>query len=146
MSKFVVVDTNVFVSALRSTEGGSREVLRACLQGRLQPLMGTALFSEYEDLLVREILFEGCPLDSEEREALLDAFVSVCRWTKIYWLWRPNLRDEADNHLIELAVAGNAEYLVTHNVRDFTNAELYFPDTSVVTPQQLLEELRSWQS
>jgi putative PIN family toxin of toxin-antitoxin system len=145
MSKLVVVDTNVFVSALRSAEGSSREILRACLQGRLQPLMGTALFTEYEDLLARETLFEGCPLDSDEREALLDAFLSVCQWTTVYYLWRPNLRDEADNHLLELAVAGNAEYLVTHNVRDFANAELYFPGVLVVTPQQLLEELRLWQ-
>lgn len=92
-----------------------------------------------------ETVFTGCPLDSGEREALLNAFLNVCQWTTVYYLWRPNLRDEADNHLLELAVAGNAEYLVTHNVRDFSAAELYFPGVSVVTPQQLLEELRSWQ-
>ena len=47
-----------------------------------------------------------CQLDREEREALLNAFLSVCTWQTVYYLWRPNLPDEADNHLVELAVAG----------------------------------------
>lgn len=50
---------------------------------------------------------------------LLNAFVSVSEWVEIYYSWRPNLRDEGDNHLIQLAVARNARIVVTNNIRDF---------------------------
>jgi len=138
-----VLDTNVFVSALLGREGSaSRAVIRVCLEGRLQPVMGAALFHEYEDLLSRHDLLDRSPLVPEEREALLNAFLSVCRWTRVYYLWRPNLPDEADNHVLEIAVAGGAEVLVTHNTRDFTRAELRFPGLRVLRPEQLLQELK----
>jgi uncharacterized protein len=53
----------------------------------------------------------------------------------------PNLRDEADNHLIELAVAGGASVLVTKNVRDFQGAELQFPGLRVLQPEKLMKEI-----
>lgn len=137
----VVVDTNVFVAALLRGEGSSREVLRACLDGRLQPLMGVSLLAEYESLLARQELFRGSKLTERERDRILDGFLSTCRWVRIYFLWRPNLRDEADNHLIELAVAGGARALVTKNLRDFRGAELQFPELRVVHPDWLSKEL-----
>jgi len=135
----VVVDTNVFVSALRSRSGASREVLRRCLSGQHRPLMGAALFFEYEVVLARESPFAGTPLNADEREQLFDSVLSVCRWTRIYYTWRPNLRDEADNHLIELAVAGGADALVTKNIRDFRGAQLHFPRLQVLRPEQLVK-------
>lgn len=137
----IVLDTNIFVAALLGQGGASRAVLRACLEGRLHPLMGAALFAEYESLLARAELFEDCRLDRTQREALLDALLSVCRWTTIYYGWRPNLRDEADNHLIELAVAGGAATIVTKNVKDFRGAELQFPGLRVLPPEKLLQEI-----
>jgi uncharacterized protein len=103
--------------------------------------MGAALFTEYESLLSRERLFEHCRLNAQEREAVLNAFLSVCRWTTIYFGWRPNLRDEADNHLIELAVAGGASVLVTRNIRDFRGAELQFPGLRVLSPEEFVKEI-----
>ncbi len=102
--------------------------------------MGAALLAEYEDLLGRDSIWRRARLTTAEREAFLDIFLSVCRWTRIYYAWRPNLGDETDNHLMELAVAGQAEYLVTRNVRDLRSGELKFPHISVVTPTQLLKE------
>nr|WP_238845734.1 PIN domain-containing protein [Nostoc edaphicum] len=52
-----------------------------------------------------------------------------------YYLWRPNLKDKADNHLIELAVAGNAQMIAIHNIKDFQNAELLFPNLSILKPE-----------
>ena len=101
--------------------------------------MGAALFFEYEAVLGRESLFTGTLLNSREREQLFDAFMRVCRWTRIYYTWRPNLRDETDNHLIELAVAGGAHALVTKNVRDFRGAQLHFPELRVLRPEQLVK-------
>ena len=60
--------------------------------------------------------------------------------TRIFYNWRPNLRDEADNHLIELAIAGNAETIVTRNIRDFTGMDLSFPDLQIITPEDFIKE------
>ena len=136
----VVVDTNVFVSALRSADGASRQVLRRCLQRTDVPCLSSALFAEYRDVLSRSALFRKSPLSAGERLELFNAFVAVSRHTEIYYLWRPNLRDEADNHLIELAVAASAEALITHNRADFKGSELRFPSLSVQTPAEFLKE------
>ena len=133
----IVVDTNVFVGACLGT-GASCRVVEACLAQRFQPLMGAALLAEYEDVLARTPLFAKSRLSTVERGELLDIFLSTCRWTRIYYGWRPNLRDEGDNHLVELAVAGGASHIVTHNLRDLKNMELKFAGLTVVTPTQLL--------
>jgi uncharacterized protein len=135
----IVLDTSVFVSALLSPDGASREVLRRCLLKHHQPLFGAALLAEYEDLLARRKLFAQCPITEEERQELFEALISVSGWKNIFYGWRPNLRDEADNHLIELAVAGSAEAIITHNIRDFTGMELQFPDLKIITPAQLIQ-------
>ena len=133
----IVVDTNVFVGACLGT-GASCRVVEACLAQRFQPLMGAALLAEYEDVLGRAPLFAKSRLSTVERSELLDIFLATCRWTRIYYGWRPNLRDEGDNHLVELAVAGGASHVVTHNLRDLKNMELNFDGLTVVTPTQLL--------
>lgn len=79
-----------------------------------------------------------CRLIPAERSELLDIFLASCRWTRIYYGWQPNLRDEGDNHLVELAVAGGASHIVTHNLRDLKGMELGFPGLAVTTPTQLL--------
>lgn len=142
MIPLIVLDTNILVSALLGPGGASREILRGCLRNEYQPLMGNALFLEYESLLARDDLFVGCLLSLAEREALFDAFLNVCHWVDIYYAWRPNLRDKADNHLIELAVAGGATRLVTKNLRDFRNAELIFPGVKVISPEEFIQEVR----
>ena len=138
----VVIDTNVLIAALLSGTGHNRAVLRECLQRRVDPLMGEALFHEYEDLMAREQLFRSCPLSGPERDSLFAAFLSTCDWVEVYYLWRPNLRDDADNHLIELAVAGSADMIVTNNVRDFLGAELRFPEIRIVDPAAFMKEIQ----
>ncbi|MBR8835600.1 MAG: putative toxin-antitoxin system toxin component, PIN family [Stigonema ocellatum SAG 48.90 = DSM 106950] len=133
----IVVDTSVFISALISSQGSSRELVRRCLKGEYQPLVGNALFSEYESVIQRTEIIAKCPLTSEEIYTLLASLMSVSQWISIYYLWRPNLKDEADNHLIELAVAGNAQIIATHNVKDF-HAELLFPNLSILKPEEII--------
>jgi uncharacterized protein len=134
----IVVDTNVFVGACLG-RGAASAVVEGSLRGQLVPLMGAALFAEYEDVLSREALFVRSRLSQAERQDLLDVFLSMCRWTRIYYGWRPNLRDEGDNHLIELAVAGGADCVVSHNLRDLRSNELKFPRLHLRTPSQLLK-------
>ena len=105
-------------------------------------MIGQALLCEYEDVLGREQFFGSCVLSSAERKDLLEALLSVSEWVKIYFSWRPNLPDEGDNHLIELAVAGSAERIVTHNLRHLSRAELRFPGIQIVKPATLLKELQ----
>lgn len=135
-----VIDTNVFISACLGG-GAGNAVVAAGLHGRYVPLMGTALLAEYEDVMGRAVLFESCRLSPGERDELLDVFLSRCEWTRVYYLWRPNLRDEADNYLVELAVAGAAEYIVTYNLRDLSSMELRFPGLRVMTPEDFLKEI-----
>ncbi|MBK1702884.1 PIN domain-containing protein [Thiococcus pfennigii] len=136
----VVIDTNVFVSALRSTGGASRGVLRRALTGVFQPLFGNALWLEYQDLLGHQVW--GETTTPAERLQVLSALAKQGRWVKVYYGWRPNLPDEADNHLIELALAGGAAATVTHNVRDVRRGELRLGDLRILTPVESLEE---WQ-
>lgn len=142
MAARVVVDTNVLVGALLSPSGHNRSVLRACFEERVYPIVGEALFHEYEDVLGRDALFQDSPLATVERVRLLEAFLSMCEWVQVYYLWRPNLRDEADNHLIELAVAGGADLIITNNIRDFRESELRFTSIKIVRPAQLRKELK----
>jgi len=143
MNERVVVDTSVMVAALNSAAGGSREVLRRCLDGRCLPLIGQKLFAEYEDVLGRLPLFARCPLSPKERDELFNAFLGMCNWTTVFFLWRPNLSDEGDNHLIELAVAGGARSVITHNVRDFQSGELRFPRILIETPGDFLKRMHN---
>jgi len=69
-----------------------------------------------------------------EQERLFDAFLSRTRLVEVYYRWRPNLRDEGDNHVLELAVAAGDAPIVTFNRRDFRGGELRFPDLVVQTP------------
>ncbi len=132
----VVVDTSVFVSAILKADTAPRQVLRVCLNGTVCPLMGNALYAEHEDALSRQDLFRRAALMEAERWQLLDAYMSVCRWVAIHFLWRPNLRDEADNHLVELALAGNAQWIVTGNKADLVSGELLFPKLRIVGPAE----------
>ena len=135
----IVMDTNVLVAALLRGGGTARAVLRACLRSQYQPVLGPALLAEYEDVLGRSALFADSVLSAKERVDVFDALMSRCRWVEVFYAWRPNLPDEADNHLIELAVAAQADAIVTRNLRDVARGELKFPMLRVLTPEQCLE-------
>ncbi|WP_242517597.1 putative toxin-antitoxin system toxin component, PIN family [Leptolyngbya iicbica] len=138
-----MIDTSVFVSALIGPSGPSRQLIRRCLTGEYQ-LMGTSLFCEYESVIGRKQVLEPCPLTQAEILALLQALMSVSQWVFVYYTWRPNLKDEADNHLIELAIAGRASLIATNNIRDFQNSELRFPHLQILKPEAILKGESSW--
>ncbi len=135
----VVLDTNILVAALLRGGGSARTVLRACVQEQYHAVLGPALLAEYEDVLGRAEIFAGSVLSAKERNDVFDGFLNRCRWVEVFYAWRPNLPDEADNHLIELAVAAQADAIVTRNQRDVSRGELKFPMLRVLTPEQCLE-------
>ena len=143
----VVIDTNIFVSALMNAAGAPRAVLRLALNREVLSVIGNALFNalfnEYESLLKRDNLWKDSLLKGSERARLFDALLRVSAWTPIYYLWRPNLRDESDNHLIELAVAAGAETIITANKRDFADSELLFPTLRIETAGEFLDQRKT---
>jgi putative PIN family toxin of toxin-antitoxin system len=140
MSVKIVVDTNVFIGAILSSQGLNRELIRRCLLGEYQPIVSNALYLEYEAVMNRQDIIDKCQLEQSVIDELLDGFLSVSKWVNIYYSWRPNLRDESDNHVLELAIAGNAQILVTNNLRDFRGAELTFPQLQILSPYQIIKD------
>jgi putative PIN family toxin of toxin-antitoxin system len=134
----IVVDTNVFIGAIISSQGLNRELIRRCLLGEYHPIMSNALYLEYEAVMNRQDIIDKCQLEQSVIEELLDGFLSVSKWVTIYYSWRPNLRDEGDNHVIELAVAGNAQIIATNNLRNFSGCELTFPQVQILSPSQII--------
>jgi putative PIN family toxin of toxin-antitoxin system len=138
----VVFDTDIIVTALRSVTGGSNAVLREAALGRLSPLVTPALFLEYEAVLKRpeQRLAHGLTLRDIDR--FLEAFASACQPVEVSFRWRPQLTDANDEMVLEAAVNGRADALVTHNVRDFAKGAARF-GLRVLPPGELLKELRS---
>ena len=136
----VVIDTSVWISALIKKESGARELLRLVFHDKIVPQMSEPLFREYESVMKRKKIQTLTPLSKEEQYELLSALLSKCHWNDIYYTWRPNLKDEDDNFLVELAVSSGSKAIITYNVKDFTNAELVFEHT-ITTPEKFMEEL-----
>lgn len=137
-----MVDTNVVVGSLLGSSGASRALMRRCLERRCLPIMGEALFHEYCDVVRRPVMARS-PLSEGERLEFVEAFFSVCEWVSVFYLWRPNLADEGDNHLVELAVAGMAGSIVTRNARDFRGGQLRFPQVRIEDPGDFLKRTRT---
>ena len=137
-----VLDTDVVVTALRSITGGSNAVLREVAYGRLTPLVTPALFLEYEAVLKRaeQRLVHGLSLGEIDR--FLAALASASEAVEVSFQWRPQLADANDEMVLEAAVNGHADALVTHNVKDFAKAAPRF-GLRVLRPGELLKEIRS---
>ncbi len=138
----MILDSNVLVSAFTSSEGASRQVLRAVLNGQATALISVPLFVEYESVLGRPETRRRCPLTIAEQARLFDALLSRAELVEVYYRWRPNLPDEGDNHILELAVAAGDAPIVTFNRRDFRGGQLRFPSIIVETPAAWLRSQR----
>jgi putative PIN family toxin of toxin-antitoxin system len=134
----VVLDSNVVLAGLYSSRGASYRILEAVERGTLGIVLSTALLFEYEDILKRHQVLLG--VSDERIEEILDALCARSEHQRIYFLWRPQLSDPKDDHILELAVAAGVGAIVTHNVRHFDRASAF--GVRAVTPRQWLEELK----
>ena len=134
----VLVDTNVLFAGLYSATGASHQILRLIEQGRLTPVLSTTLVFEYEEVLKRN----QKTLDLSDRavDDVLDAFCRHGEERRVHFLWRPQLTDPKDDHVLELAVAAGGVDIVTHNVADFRQVTTF--GIRVIRPADLLEELK----
>ena len=134
----VVIDTNIWISALISEDGQSRDIIRLAFNEEISPQISTSLFLEYETVMNRNKIQKLCSLTLEEQNELFQAFLSTCKWNEIFYLWRPNLTDKDDDFLIELAVASNSRVIITDNKKDIRSGKLKF-NFEVLTPKEFLE-------
>jgi putative PIN family toxin of toxin-antitoxin system len=136
----VVLDTSIVVAALRSRRGASHRLLELVAHGKVRLLVSTALFLEYEDVLMRPETRLATKMDAANVQGFLVAFASAADGVEVNFRWRPQLTDPNDELVLEAAVNGAADALVTHNVRDFREAAPRF-GLRVLLPREVLKEL-----
>ena len=133
----IVIDTNVLVAGLRSRRGAAFCLLSLAGSGRFGINLSVPLLMEYEDVLLRPET--GIPLPPSAVEDVLDYHCAVARHHRIFFLWRPYLKDPRDDMVLELAVKANCELIVTYNIRDFAGCERF--GIRALAPVELLRRI-----
>jgi predicted nucleic acid-binding protein len=133
----VVLDTNVFVSALRSRRGASFRLLGLVGTGRFEIELSVPLALEYESVGRR--VLPDTPLTEAAFEDILDFVCRAARHREVFFSWRPCLPDPGDDLVLELAVAAGGATVVTFNWADFRGAERF--GVRVVSPREFLAEI-----
>src|SRR5260370_398774 len=129
-----VIDTNVIVSALRSKRGASHRLMSLLGDSRFQITISVALVLEYEAAAKNQCAALNLP--ESIVDDIVDMICAVGRQTKVHYRWRPHLKDSGDDFVLELAVSGDCEFIVTYNLRDFQGADQF--GVRVVTPREFL--------
>ena len=132
----IVLDTNVLVAGLRSRKGASFQLLSRLTSSQFELHLTVPLAMEYEDVLHRPGLL-SLPVDAID--AVLDMVCAVAFKQDVHFLWRPQLRDPSDELVLEAAVNASADFLITHNLRDFVAGSRFA--AQIVTPGQFLKQL-----
>lgn len=133
----VVLDTSVTVTALRSSRGPGNKVMRLVAQRKIVPIATPSIFLEYEDVLKRAEQRLAHGLSILQIDDFLAELAALIDPVDVHYQWRPQLRDPGDEMILEAAINGHADVLVTYNVRDFADVERMF-GIRVVTPAELL--------
>ena len=137
----VVADTDVIVAAMRSPGGASAAILRAARQSKITLLVSVPLAVEYEATCSEAGHRLAAGLSEREVEIFLDAVMAMAEPVKTHFLWRPQLRDPGDEMVLETAVNGRADGLVTFNVRDFGTVPARF-GIELMIPREVLGRMR----
>ena len=134
----IVIDTNVILSGLLSQKGTSYKLLQLIPKKLFTVVMSVPLILEYESILHKSI--RKLNLSRTDIEDFLDYLCAVSEHTKIYYLWRPILKDPYDDHILELAVSSNAKYIVTFNISDFKESKTF--GIHAIESEEFLEKIR----
>jgi putative PIN family toxin of toxin-antitoxin system len=137
----VVADTDVVVAAMRSPGGASAAILRAARQDKVTLLVSVPLAVEYEATCSEPEHQLAAGLSEQEVGIFLDAVLAMAEPVKAHFLWRPQLRDPGDEMVLETAVNGRADSLVTFNVRDFGSVPERF-GIEVLIPREAIKRIR----
>ena len=136
----IVLDTDVIVAALRSPSGASADLLRRARQEQITLAASVSLFMEYEAVCTRAEHLEASGLSARQLDLFLDGLASIVQPVEVHFLWRPQLRDPADELVLEAAVNASARALLTFNQKHFGGVANRF-QIEVVTPGEFLRSL-----
>ncbi len=139
----LTLDTNILYQALMSTTGASYFILQQVRNRKIQIALSVPVFFEYHDVLTRDKSLKDFELQLNDVDKFLRFIAYIGKTFEIYFLLRPNLKDEKDNKIVELAVTSQSDYLITSNIRDFKNAELKFDELKVITPSEFVKMWRN---
>ena len=134
------MDTDAIVAAMRSPTGASAAIFRKARQGKEALLLSVPLAMEYEAVCVRPEHQLAAGLSEQAVRIFVDAVIALAEPVKIHYLWRPQLRDPSDEMVLETAVNGRANLLITFNVRDYGTAPVRF-GIEVMTPREAVERI-----
>jgi putative PIN family toxin of toxin-antitoxin system len=140
----LVLDTDVQVAALRSDQGASRQLLLAALDRRFVLLVSVPLLLEYEAVLTRPEHLAAAGVTASDVNAILDAVSAVIEPVRLPFLWRPRLKDAADEMVLEPAVNGGADWLVTFNLKHLGETARKF-GLRAMKPGEAWREMREGQ-
>lgn len=130
----IVIDTNVLVSALKSSKGAAYQLLRIIDSGKFEINVSTPLVAEYEEILKREIKH----LSKDEIDDVINYVCTVSNKHKIFYLWRPVIKDPDDDLVLEIAVKSGS-IIITYNKDDFKRASEF--NIRVLTPKEFLKAI-----
>jgi putative PIN family toxin of toxin-antitoxin system len=136
MKERIVIDSNVFVAATLSSSGASHLLFSLLPSDKFEMFISVPLILEYEDAAKRERVNKV--LSNQEIDELIDAICLMAQPQKIFYLWRPMLKDANDDHVLELAVNGNCSSIITFNIKDFSGISERGIGIKIETPQQFL--------
>jgi putative PIN family toxin of toxin-antitoxin system len=137
-----VLDTDVVVAAMRSPTGGSAELIRRIRLGQATMLLSVALALEYEAQCHSAEHRLASGLSENEVGTFLDRIIAMAEPVQLFFRWRPQLRDPGDELVLEAAVNGRADAIVTFNEKDLREARTSF-GTEVLRPGEVLWRLRA---
>src|SRR5882724_4417355 len=137
----LVLDTDAVIAAMRSPTGASAAIVRAVRQRKVTLLLSVPLALEYEAVCRRSEHRIEAGLSVRQVEIFLDAIIAMGEPVQAHFLWRPQLRDPNDEMVLEAAVNGRADALVTYNVADFAGPAERFR-ISVLRPGDLLKKVK----
>jgi len=135
------LDTDAVVAAMRSPTGASAAIVRAVRQRQATLLLSVPLAMEYEAVCRRPEHRMEAGLSERQVEIFLDAIIAMAEPVPTHFLWRPQLRDPNDEMVLEAAVNGRADAVVTFNVRDYGTAASQF-GVEVLLPQEAIARIR----
>lgn len=136
----MVLDTNVVVSGMRSPLGASAKLVDQALTRRFTPILSVPLALEYEAKCSDPSQLAVFGLNESEVQTVVATLCAVSDSVAISFLWRPKLRDASDEMVLEAAVDGSTEAIVTFNKREFGDVPREF-GIAVITPQGALRRL-----
>ncbi len=136
----LVLDTDVVIAAMRSPRGASAALLMAAQSTKVTLLLSVPLALEYEAICSRREHQIAGELSKEEANQFVTAVIALVEPVDIHYLWRPRLRDANDEMVLEAAINGQANALITFNKKDYGSVPMEF-NIEVLSPAEAIRRI-----